>query len=85
MAPHSYAEPVAFCILEVALPVFPVSVHKLQSAPLSQQTCPRPTEELANDLVRELHAETHNALLVFGSPRQVNKYFKVAQLAILVR
>ena len=60
MAPYSHADLVKPCMLEVAKTLFPDKrdiVDKLQSVLLSRQTCARRTAELANDLVRQLHAE----------------------------
>ena len=61
MAPYSHADLVKPCMLEVARTLFPDKkdiVDKLQSVnPLSRQTYTRRTAELANDLVRQLHAE----------------------------
>ena len=50
-------------MLKVAKTMFPDKkyiVNKLQSVPLLLHTFTNPTDELSNDLVRQLHAEVHN-------------------------
>lgn len=88
MAPYSHADLVKSCMLEIAKTVFPDKkdiVDKLQSVPLSRQTCTRRTDELANDLVRQLHAEVHNAQWYSLALDESTDILDVAQLAIFIR
>ena len=88
MAPYSHADLVKSCLLEVAKTMFPRKkniVDMLQSVPLSRQTYTRHTDELANDLVRQLHAEVHNTQWYLLILDESTDTLDVAQLAIFIR
>ena len=90
MAPYSHTDIVKSCMLEVAKTLFPDKkdiVDKLQSVPLFRQTCTctRRTAELANDLVRQPHAEVLNAEWYSLALDESTDILDTAQLAIFIR
>ena len=60
-------------------------MDKLQSVPLSRQTSTRCTDKLANDLVKQLHAEVHNGQWYSLALDKLTDILDVAQLAIFIR